>query len=66
MEKRGVPAVTVVTEIFQNLARLETQALGRPFTRLAVIPHPFGGLSKEKVIRRAEVAVAEIIKQASL
>jgi len=65
MEKRGIPAITVVTEIFKKLAQLEIEALGRPFTRLAVIPHPFGGLSKEEVDKRAEVAIEEIIRQAS-
>jgi hypothetical protein len=35
-----VPAVVVVTEVFENLARTAARAQGYPDLRLLVLPHP--------------------------
>jgi len=61
--KQGIPSVAVATERFESLARLVAGSLGRPFTQLAVIPHPLGGLTQEQVYRKAEAALPEIVKR---
>jgi hypothetical protein len=35
-----VPAVVVVTEVFENLARTAARAQGYPALRMLVLPHP--------------------------
>jgi hypothetical protein len=35
-----VPAVVVVTEVFENLARTAARAQGYPDLRMLVLPHP--------------------------
>jgi hypothetical protein len=35
-----VPAVVVVTEVFENLARTAARAQGYPELRMLVLPHP--------------------------
>lgn len=37
--------VTVTTDKFETLARLQSKALGRPTLPLMVIPHPVAGLN---------------------
>ena len=39
-EAAGIPAVVVVTEVFENLARTAARAQGYPNLRLLVLPHP--------------------------
>ena len=39
-EGAGVPAVVVVTEVFENLARTAARAQGYPDLRTLVLPHP--------------------------
>ena len=35
-----MPAVVVVTEVFENLARTAARAQGYPALRMLVLPHP--------------------------
>ena len=39
-EDAGIPAVVVVTEVFENLARTAAAARGLPDLRMHVLPHP--------------------------
>lgn len=39
-ERVGIPAVVVVTAVFENLARTAARAQGYPDLRLLVLPHP--------------------------
>ena len=45
----GVPTIIIVTDQFDNLARIEAKALKMESLRFVVIPHPLGGLEEEKV-----------------
>jgi hypothetical protein len=57
--------VVVVTDRFEALARFVAESLARPFTQLAIIPHPLGGLSKEEVYQKAEEALEDILSKAA-
>lgn len=53
--------VTVVTDVFLDLAREVAGALGAPEVPISVIPHPFGELKEEQVGQRARRAFSDII-----
>ena len=60
LEKRGIPAVAVVTEPFVKTATAVTELNGLPGYRFVVVPHPFGSLDTAAVRARADAVVARI------
>jgi len=54
--------MTVCSTAFQTLGRAQARALGNSSLPIAVIPHPFGGRSREEVRKLAEQCVADIAK----
>ena len=52
-----MPTVTVVTDAFLDLFRLEAEQRGAPALSRVVIPHPLGGIQPEAVLERAREAV---------
>ena len=60
LERRGKPAIVLVTTAFLALARKEATAYGMPELRIVEIPHPLGGASAVEVGRYAQQAVAGI------
>ena len=52
-----MPTVTVVTDAFLDLFRLEAEQRGAPGLSRVVIPHPLGGIQPEAVLERAREAV---------
>jgi len=60
--KQGKAAVTVCSTAFQTLGRAQARALGNAALPIAVIPHPFGGRTREDVRRIAEQCVDDIAK----
>jgi hypothetical protein len=59
-EKRGIPAVAVVTEPFAPTARAMAELNGMPHYPFVVVPHPFGSLDEKTVWARADAALAHI------
>ena len=53
-EKRGIPAVAVITEPFVQTAEAMARLAGMPGYAVAVLPHPFGSLSEGEVAAHAE------------
>jgi len=53
--------VLVATESFAGLACEEALAQGLPDARIAVVPHPLGGVRAGELRRRADAVVDEII-----
>ena len=51
----------VATEEFAALARGEAAAQGMAEARIAVVPHPIGGVGDEVLRARADAAVDEIV-----
>ncbi len=59
MEKRGVEAYIVTTEVFVPL--VQAQAKARKVTpKLIVVKHPIGGLNAEEMADRIATASAEL------
>jgi hypothetical protein len=59
-EKRGIPAVAVVTAPFLATGRAMAELHGMPDYPFVVVPHPFGSLTAEEVQSRADDAVDRI------
>ncbi len=56
-----MPAVVVVTEVFENLARTAARAQGYPALRLLVLPHPMESRSDDEVRTIARARFRELI-----
>ena len=53
--------MVVATAAFAELARQEAAAQGIPDARIAVVPHPIGGVAEARLLERADAAVDEIV-----
>jgi hypothetical protein len=61
LEKRGVPTVTICSDLFVPLAKMIAVSKGFHSLPLVIIPHPLGGLDPEKVRTKAEKAKDSVI-----
>jgi len=59
-EKRGIPAVAIVTDPFAPTAAAVAELNGMSCYPVVVVPHPFGSLDEAAVRSRADVALARI------
>ena len=53
--------VTVTSDRFLELGRLQSRTLGAPDLRLAVIPHPLAGLAEADAVERGRAVGREIL-----
>jgi len=53
--------VVVATRDFESLAREEARAQGLLDARIAVVPHPIGGVSADALRARADAVVDEVL-----
>ena len=60
-EGAGVPAVVVVTEVFENLARTAARAQGYPDLRLLVLPHPMESRPEPEVRAIARARFRDLV-----
>jgi len=60
-EREGIPAVAVVTAVFENLARTAARAQGYPALRLLVLPHPMETRPEAEVRTIARDRFAELV-----
>jgi len=60
LEKRGIPAVAVVTEPFAPTAAMVAGLNGMPGYPFVVVPHPFGSLDEAAVRSRADACLDAI------
>jgi hypothetical protein len=54
--------VTVTTDRFAELARLQARTLGRPDLALIVIAHPLAGLADDAARERGRIAGRELLQ----
>jgi hypothetical protein len=59
--KRGTAAVTVCSTAFRTLGRAQARAFGDANLPIAVIPHPFGALTREEVREIASKCVDDLV-----
>ena len=60
-ERRGIPAVAVMTDRFERSARVMAELNGLPGYPFAVIGHPVANDSDEALRLKAEIAVRRIV-----
>jgi hypothetical protein len=58
-----VPAVVVVTAVFENLARTAARAHGYPAMRMLVLPHPMEARPEAEVRAIARARFDELVGQ---
>jgi hypothetical protein len=64
LDRRGVPAVAICTDVFEQLARFEAEHLGHGGLRVAVIPHPLADRSDgqlEEISAAVVPAIADLV-----
>jgi hypothetical protein len=60
-EKRGVPAASIVTDVFEATGRAMAEAWGVPDYKFLALPHPIANLTDEQLDRRAREIVPQVI-----
>ena len=61
-EETGIPAVVVVTEVFENLARTAAAAKGFGELRVHVLPHPMESRPEAEVRAIARARFRDILR----
>ena len=61
-EKVGVPAASIVTDVFQATAHAMAQAWGVPEYRFLAMPHPIANLTEAELDQRAREVAPEVVK----
>lgn len=64
-EKLGIPTVTVATEPFMGDAKASALGVGVNDMAFVVVPHPMGGIPREDIRKKADLAFDEILKTAT-
>jgi hypothetical protein len=62
LEQKGIPSVVMGTFEFEQLAKLEARNRGMADLRLALIPHPLGGIREDEVLKKAEQVIDVVVK----
>ncbi|HVQ76795.1 MAG TPA: hypothetical protein VMT79_14805 [Candidatus Binatia bacterium] len=52
-EKVGIPAASIVTDVFEGTGRAMAQAWGVPHYRFLAMPHPIANLTEDQLDQRA-------------
>ena len=61
-EKRGVPAASIVTDVFVATGRAMAEAWGVPDYKFLVMPHPIANLTEEQLDQRAREMVPQVVE----
>ncbi len=61
-EKRGVPAASIITDVFQATGRAMAEAWGVPDYKYLAMPHPIANLTEEQLDQRAREIVPQVLE----
>ena len=61
-EKKGIPAATIVTDLFEQTARAMARAWGIPHFKFLSIPHPIANLTEEELDQRAREIAPKVVQ----
>ncbi len=61
-EKVGIPAASIVTDVFQATGHAMAQAWGVPQYKFLALPHPIANLTDAQLEQRAREIVPDIVK----
>ena len=60
-EKHGVPAASIITDVFDATGRAMAMAWGLPNYKYLAMPHPIANLTDEVLNQRARDIVPQIV-----
>ena len=60
-EKHGVPAASLITDVFDATGRAMAMAWGLPHYKYLAVPHPIANLTDEELNQRARDIVPQIV-----
>ena len=61
-EKVGIPAASIVTDVFEGTGRAMAQAWGLPNYKFLALPHPIANLTDAQLEQRAREIAPEVVK----
>ncbi|MCI0545805.1 MAG: hypothetical protein L0027_00800 [Candidatus Rokubacteria bacterium] len=61
-EKVGIPAASIVTDVFEGTGRAMAVAWGVPQYKFLALPHPIANLTEAQLDQRAREIVPEVVK----
>ncbi len=61
-EKVGIPAASIITDVFESTGRAMAQAWGVPDYKYLAMPHPIANLTEAELDQRARAIVPEVVK----
>ena len=61
-EKNGMPAASIVTDVFQATGRAMAQSWGLPQYKFLAMPHPIANLSEAQLDQRAREIAPQVVK----
>ena len=61
-EKAGVPAASIVTDVFQRTGRAMAEQWGVPTYKFLAMPHPIANLTETQLEQRAQEIAADVAK----
>ncbi len=62
MERRGIPAAAVCTDLFIPNGRAIAEAHGAPGYPFALVPHPMASASPEELTAKAKAVLPEVVR----
>jgi len=60
-EKRGIPAASIITDVFHATGRAMAEAWGVPDYKYLAMPHPIANLTEGQLDQRARDIVPHIV-----
>ena len=61
-EKDGIPAASIVTDVFQATGRAMAQTWGLPDYKFLAMPHPIANLTEAQLDQRAREIAPQVVK----
>ena len=61
-EKVGIPAASIVTDVFESTGHAMAQSWGVPEYRFLALPHPIANLSESDLDARARAIAPEVVR----
>ncbi len=61
-EKVGIPAASIVTDVFEGTGHAMAQSWGVPEYRFLSLPHPIANLSETDLDARARAIAPEVVR----
>ena len=61
-EKVGVPAASIITDVFEATGRAMAEQWGLPHYKFLIMPHPVANLTERELDQRAREIAPEVVK----